>query len=74
MWTQQFWEDIAERAIKTFAQALLALVTVGSLLTDIDWGAALSMAATAALVSVLTSLASSRVGHRRSASLVDRGR
>lgn len=72
MWSIEFWTDTAERAIRTFAQALLAIVTVGSALTDIDWGTALSMAGTAAVVSVLMSIVSTRVGNPRSASLIHR--
>ncbi|WP_029926391.1 holin [Nocardia otitidiscaviarum] len=72
MWVYQFWADTAERALKTFAQVLVGFIAVGTVLTDISWGSALSMAATAALVSVLTSIASSRVGDSRTASLVDR--
>lgn len=47
----------AIRAIKTFAQSLVAYVGVACALTDIEWTRALSVAATAAILSVLTSLA-----------------
>ena len=45
------------RALKTFAQSLVAYVGVACALTDIDWIRALSVAATAAILSILTSLA-----------------
>lgn len=68
--TAEFWRDVAERAVKTFAQALLAMLTVGSVLTDIDWPSALGMAGTAALASVLSSIISAGFGDPESASLL----
>lgn len=60
----QFWKETAERAVKTFAQTLVALLTVSGPLdvVSVDWKASLSIAVGAGLVSVLTSLASSKVG------------
>lgn len=69
MRTLAFWKATAERAVKTFAQALLALVTIGATLTDTDWAAALSVSATAALMSVLSSIVSAGVGDPESPSL-----
>ncbi|WP_280366175.1 holin [Nocardia wallacei] len=73
MRTLAFWKSTAERAVKTFAQALLALITIGATLTEIDWTAALSVSATAALVSVLSSIVSAGIGDPESPSLL-RGR
>ena len=54
-----FWKATAERAIKTAAQALLAVLGVGLTgLLDVDWTAAGSAAGLAAILSVLTSIAS----------------
>lgn len=51
--------DALERAVKTFAQALLATLTIqGVTLSTVHWGTALDIAGTAAVVSVLTSLIS----------------
>lgn len=63
MWSRSFWAASAERAIKTAAQVLAALL-VGSAtgLFDTDWPAALSVAGMATVISVLTSIASSGVG------------
>lgn len=44
------------RALKTFAQTAVAMITVGSAVTDVDWIAVLSVSATAAVASLLTSI------------------
>jgi hypothetical protein len=57
--TLDFWKATAERAVKTFAQALLALLGTGSVgITSLDWLGMVEVAATAAVASALTSLAS----------------
>lgn len=45
------------RALKTFAQTVLSLVTVGAALSEVDWIYVLSVGATAAILSYLTSIA-----------------
>lgn len=45
------------RAIKTMAQSALSLITVGNMLTEMNWISILSISATAGIVSVLTSVA-----------------
>jgi hypothetical protein len=63
MKTKKFWEDASERAVRTFAQALLAILGAGAVnIMTVDWVQALSVAVGAAILSVLTSLASSNVG------------
>jgi hypothetical protein len=70
-----FAKDAAERALKTAAQVLLTFL--GADLVDVlavDWRKAASIAAGAALVSVLTSLASYNVGpDKGTASMVETG-
>lgn len=62
--------DIGERALKTFCQALLAYFAVGQMdAFHADWGNALSLAAGAAILSVLSSLASLPGGQPGTASL-----
>ena len=45
------------RAIKTFAQTLLATIPVGITIAEVDWMTCLGMAGLAAILSLLTSLA-----------------
>ena len=45
------------RAIKTFAQTGASLITVGAVLSDIDWIMIASASAVAFIYSILTSLA-----------------
>ena len=71
MRTARFWADAAERAVRTFAQALVAALTAGFVFTDgAAWGAALLASAVAALISLLTSVAASGVGDPVSPSLL----
>ena len=63
MFTKAFAAAALERAVKTFAQTLAALLVAdGTGLLETAWVADLSVAGMAAVVSVLTSVASSRVG------------
>lgn len=71
MFTKSFWKQTAERSVKTFAQAAVALLTGDGLgLLNVDWGATASVAGLAALVSLLTSVATSAVGEPNSPSAV----
>lgn len=45
------------RAVKTFAQTAASLVTIGALISDINWLVVLSASTVAFIYSVLTSLA-----------------
>lgn len=59
MWTWRFWRDAIERAVRTTAQAVCALLIGGGTgLFTTDWKTILSAAGMAAILSVLTSLAS----------------
>lgn len=58
MFSLQFWTYSGERAIKTFAQAALAYVGTGTIgVLTIDWAGLFSISAGAALLSILTSVA-----------------
>jgi hypothetical protein len=66
MFSALFWRGAAERAVKTAAQVLL--VYLGADMVNafsVHWDRAAGIAAGAALVSVLTSLASSQIGERK---------
>jgi hypothetical protein len=68
MFTITFWKDAAERAIRTAAQALLALwATDISGVLAVDWLQAGSVAALAALTSILMSIVATGVGDKDSA-------
>lgn len=45
------------RSLKTFCQTAVSLITVGNAITSLDWIAIIEISATAAIVSVLTSIA-----------------
>lgn len=58
MFSLEFWSYSGERAIKTFAQAALAYVGTGTIgVLTIDWAGLFSISAGAALLSILTSVA-----------------
>lgn len=68
--TRKFWEDAAERAIKTVAQSMVALLGAGAVgLLDVNWLAMLSTSGLAGLVSLLTSIGSAQLTNTDSASL-----
>ncbi len=71
--TKAFWVAAAERALKTVAQSALALLTVDATTTviSVDWTSGAAVAATAGIVSLLTSIVSENVGPSGSPSLTD---
>lgn len=59
----EFAKATVERAVKTVAQAAVALITANATgLLEVDWVQLASVAGLAGLVSVLTSIASAPVG------------
>lgn len=54
---KRFWRAAIIRAVRTFAQALIAAIPVGVAIGQVGWADALGIAATAAVLSILTSLA-----------------
>jgi len=63
MFTPTFWRSTAERAVKTFCQTLVALFWAGGIgILNAPWTMALSTAGMAAVLSVLSSVGSTRVG------------
>ena len=53
--SKSFWSGLVERAVSTFAQALLGALVIGSSIADLDWKSVLGVAATATMASVLKS-------------------
>ena len=54
---KNWWKAAGIRAVKTFAQALIAGIGAGVAIYEVNWSYALSVAAVAAILSLLTSLA-----------------
>ena len=75
MFSSYFWKATAERAVKAFAQSLLASLGAGSIgLLDVEWPTSLSTAGMATLLSLLSSVASSRIGSPSDLSALPRPR
>lgn len=71
MLTKKFGLDALERAVKTFAQSLLALIGAGAVnIVLLPWADIFAVSATAALVSLLTSVVSLPLGDSGTASVV----
>lgn len=57
MFTKKFWNYSGERSLKTFAQTVIALLGTGSLgIVELGWVSILSVSASAAFVSLMTSM------------------
>ena len=70
MFTVAFFKDAGERAVSTFVEVLLPLITFGTPLWDLDWQTGLGVAGTAALASFAKSIVASQVGDQQTASFV----
>ena len=70
--SRKFWRETLERAVKTAAQASVALLTADGVLglLDVNWTDGASVVGLAAVVSVLTSVASEPFGPGDSPSAV----
>jgi hypothetical protein len=72
MFTIEFVARATERAVKTAAQTAVSLLGANAVdVLVVDWAQIASVSAGAAVVSVLTSLAGTRVGDCTDPSLVD---
>lgn len=65
-----FVRDSLERAIKTFVQVVLTFFIGDVTVLSVDWGTALAVSGTAALVSIGTSVLSYKSNNSGTASLV----
>jgi len=75
MWSLSFWKALAERVITAFCVSLISVLFVGAEVLDlrnVRWGEALSIAAGAALLSLLKGIVAGTgvIGPRGSPSLV----
>lgn len=62
MFNRRFVKDAAERAVATFAQALLAFLLVAeTTIMEYDWSRGLGLGATAAVISVLKSVVATKL-------------
>lgn len=55
--SKAWWKAAGVRAIKTFAQAAVAMIGASVVISDVNWQVTISAAALAAVLSLLTSLA-----------------
>ena len=58
MFTLEFWKAALVRAIRTFAESMLAFIGTGAIvLKDVDWLAALSAGGLGFIIAILMALA-----------------
>ena len=55
--TKKWLKAAGVRAVKTMAQTAVSLITVGNMVTEMDWLSIISISITAGIVSILTSIA-----------------
>ena len=55
--TKTFWKAALIRALRTFCQAAVAVIGSAALLSEVNWLQCLSASALAAVLSILTSIA-----------------
>lgn len=63
MWTKEFWRDTAERAIYTFAEAMLGFMAVSY--KDIDWPNALCVSGAALLVTIFKCIVTQAIADKK---------
>jgi hypothetical protein len=71
LYTVTFWKDAVERALKTAAQVVIGFFVADISIFDVEWSNAFSVAAAAAVLSLLTSFVSAPVNVKGTASLVN---
>lgn len=54
---KEFWKAAGIRALRTFCQTAVATIGTAAVLSEVDWLGCLSASALAAILSVLTSIA-----------------
>jgi hypothetical protein len=61
-WGDALGFQVAERAVKTFLQSVIAFVGAATMFDQVDWKTALSSAGLAAVYSVVTSVLTTKMG------------
>lgn len=70
--SRSFWRAAAERAIRTFAQAFLALAGFQAFdVLHADWPTLLGVSTGAAVLSLMTSIVASEIGDKGTPSLIE---
>lgn len=54
---KEWWKAAGIRAIKTVAQAAIAMIGTSAVMSEVDWAAVISASALAGILSMLTSVA-----------------
>lgn len=54
---KRWWKAAGIRALKTFCQTMVSMLTIGQALLEINWIHIVSVSAVACLISLLTSIA-----------------
>lgn len=54
---KRWWKAAGIRAIKTFCQTAVSMLTIGQAMLDVDWLGVVSVSGVACIVSLLTSIA-----------------
>lgn len=71
LFTGVFWLDVFDRVIRTAAQTAVALITVNATeLGDVDWNEVGSVVALTVILTILTSIATAKVGDTGTAAIV----
>jgi hypothetical protein len=55
--TKKWLKGATVRAVKTFAQSMASLITVGATISEINWGYIASVSVVSAVYSIVTSVA-----------------
>lgn len=55
--SKEWFKAALVRAIRTFAQTALSMLTVGQAFWEVDWAGVMSVSGVAAIISILTSIA-----------------
>ncbi len=73
MWTINYWKEMADRAIKSAAQAVLLGLGLGEGLNAfaVDWKLAAGFALGGAFLSAITTLASAGLRNKGTASIIE---